>query len=357
MTDYSDIPGATRCLKNCFECPECSSPVEITVTDTLAGTAKGKQFLLNCTFCSYSYNTEVITKPAPLAKILRASGDPRFKLLCEKYIAERELLKNPYRLNINRLIEDKLKQMDLAPESVNTHRFHLQKFTKASELPLYAKVPLGKHLLAKRLYSCPSCLIPLLCPVADPRLMKFLEKEFAVDVFPLLLAKELKQEILDIDGDINCLLSVINPLPNSMNIKVSTTEVVPHEFTGSKLQITLSFPITSFTVTGRREKAGLLETLPTQYLTDATAASRTEKLTRSIKKAGKQNEAEVVAIETGSNWVTVPFTYSIEDISAKLGRFPLYVTVETRMPQKWMTKGGLNFGFWALVPLDRCTSN
>lgn len=357
MTDYTEVAGSTRCQKNCFECPKCTSTVAVTASDAMNGKIPGKQFLFECTFCEYTYQTLVITKPAPLTKILRANADTRFSKLCEKYNALRESQDSTLKPSISRLMEDKLERMELpnlAPDDESTKKFHLNRYKthgNSEESPI---LPLGKHLSAKRAYLCRTCITPLMRPISDPRLMKYLEKEFALDVIPVILAKCVqKLATSDSEHDVDCVLSIINPLPNSINISVATAETIPPSISKTDTDISISLPITSFTVSARREKVGILETVPTQYLTDATAASRAEKLTRSIQTGGglKLESVEGNSIEKGTNWVTVPFTYSMgENETATRPSIPFYFTVETKMPTKWnSTKKGLRFGFWVVV--------
>lgn len=357
MTDYTSVAGSTRCLKNCFECPNCNSPIAVTASDVTSGKIPGKQFLFECAFCEYTYQTLVITKPAPLSKILRANADPRFSKLCEKYTAIRELRNAPPKPFISRLMEAKLDQMklpNLAPDLASKENFHLNRFKTQEETTKIVLLPLGKHLSAKRSYLCRTCGTYLLTPVIDPRLMKYLEKEFALDVVPVILAKRvLNLASSGPELDVDCVLSVINPLSSSINVNIATVETIPTPISKLDSEISVSLPITSFTVSARREKVGILETIPTQFLTDMTAASRAEKLTRSIQSGGglKLDIVEGTQIEKGTNWASVGFTYSVSKTdSENLPRIPFYVTVETKMPAKWNSqKKGLHFGFWVLV--------
>lgn len=361
MTDYTDVAGSTRCLKNCFECPNCNSPLTVTASDVVSGKLPGKQFLFECVFCEYAYQTLVITKPAPLTKILRANADMRFSMLCDKYTAARESRNGPSKPYISRLMEDKLDRMELsntALDHATKEAFHLNRFQTCEGSTKAPLLPLGKHLSAKRSYLCRTCGTHLLNPVADPRLMKYIEKEFALDVVPVVIAKcVLNLASIGAEQDVDCVLSVINPLPSSMNISVATAETIPASISKIDCQITVSLPTTTFTVSARREKVGILETIPTQYLSDSTAASRAEKLTRSIQSGGGlklENDVEGNPIERGTNWVSVPFTYSAsESDTTALPRIPFYITAETKMPAKWnSTKKGLRFGFWVLVTLQ-----
>lgn len=351
MTEYTDVPGATRCLKNCFECPECHSPTTVVASDSAVENTRGKQFHFQCVHCTYTYQTEVITKPAPLSKILRASGDQRFSKLADKYNAARELKSDPVATSISRLMAEKLKLMDLPmPPRADVVDYHLERSRVPSTSSATA-LPLGKHLLAKRRYSCPACDTSLENPVADPKLMKFLDKELALDTVPLLVAKIIGSR----EGETRCVLSILNPLPTTINAKLSTTESVPVNLSAAAEPITVSLPVTSVVVPARREKVGVLETLPTEYLGDATEASRAEKLARSVKNSGSidwwdDTEAKV---EKGANWVTVPFSYSAAtDETTEAPKIPLYVSVETKMPPKWnQARAGLKFGFWVLIAL------
>lgn len=348
MTDYSDSPGTTRCIKNCFECVKCSSPLAITALDV----GKGKQFTFNCGYCDYSYETEVITKPIPLLKHLRAKADPRFSRLCEKY-SHRDST------TLTAQMEQKLQQMSLSANTETKQQFHLNRLGPNLQ-SLLPPLPTGKHLVAKRSYSCPGCNTKLLDPVADPRLMKYLTKELALDILPLLAAK-IGPEELELEGDTQCYLSVTNALPSNANITISTVEKIPSTFNKTETELSVSLPVTSFAVSSRREKMGILESLPTQFLTDATAESRAEKLTRSVTKGNRYSaNYEANGLEKGANWATVPFSYSAtEDLDCGiLPWLPFYVTIETRMPasmNRAITSSGigLKLGFWALVPVEK----
>lgn len=67
--------NVTECTKNCVICPICGSNLSIKATDDNSGDNKGKIFTMRCTYCSYTYKTDTVTKPAFLTKIIRQASD------------------------------------------------------------------------------------------------------------------------------------------------------------------------------------------------------------------------------------------------------------------------------------------
>lgn len=375
MTDYTDQPGITRCTKNCFECPKCDSPLAVTVHNSAVDGVAGKQFVFSCVHCSYSYETRVVTKPASLTTILKREDPSAFFELMEKYTLANKLegltrkSAAPRQTRLTPALVSRMKAMDIqhvdteALGEIDTLRLKLAEVQPRSldltSGPLEKiNLPSGKHLAAKRKYSCNECNHVLLLPVADPRLMKHLQKELAPDIVPFVGAKVKRQTAPRfVPGtDTACVLSFVNPLPNSINVNVSILGNIPPEFGAG---VSVSLPITHFTIQARREKLNTVDAIPSIYLTNTTKAARAEQLVRAVRREAqrKQTNSEdpVPFVEHGSNWASVPFSVSVDESStSEQPRIPFYITVETRRPDNWpaSSKRGLKFGFWVICDIE-----
>ncbi|KAM9929131.1 hypothetical protein OXX59_001372 [Metschnikowia pulcherrima] len=405
MTDYTESSGKTRCSKNCFECPECESPLSFSIQDDPKGKGTGKQFHFACGHCSYSYATKIVTKPAPLSTILKNEQASYFQELQVKYNLRNRLLRlkesgeSKNGLKLTPGILSKMRQMAICPpssedlseiENLNLKLNELKPVSVDIDADFVSKppknIPRGNHLSAKLAYSCKSCGTRLASPVPDARSMKYLEKELAMEIIPLVTAKICNDPnpdtSLSLGTDTSCVLNIVNPMLSSMNITVSTLENIPLGISGTNHSISISLPITSYTISPRKEKANVLDSIPSVYLTKSTQASRGELLTRTIRRESSRRDTDVdePIIESGSNWVSLPFELSFletdtqantsevqEDLSdndsgscKKAGdrplplRVPFYITVESKLPSQWTqrNKKGLKFGFWVLSDLS-----
>lgn len=362
MTDYTENAGTTRCTKNCFECPKCTSPLSVSAKDETLHGIPGKVFSFACVFCAYTYSTCVVTRPAALASIVRAEGPRQFQKLSEKLTQKFkvEQLKGksqPSKIPLTPGVLSRMRAMNVKePSSTSFSDIDMLTHKISSSAPIDIDVegdfeetptmelPLSKHLVAKHKYACSACHTGLVVPVADAKLMKILQKQFAVDVVPTMTAKMCEDFV--VGGDTSCVLNVINPLASSINVTVSIVATVPAHF--AHVTTTVSFPTTHFSVQGRREKGSMVESVPTSYLTSATKQARAEQLIR----AGRRERRDTEEIEVGPNWVAVPFSVSVEQRPETV-QIPFYVTVESRMPESWKGSGkrGLRYGFWVVCDL------
>lgn len=362
MTDYSDIQGVVRCTKNCFECPECSSVLVVSMEDTTSGEAKGKQFTFLCVSCELSYKTKVVTKPAALSTILKNENSSGFASLYELYSLRNKASQREKPLSASVL--SRMKAMDISqPKTATSEPEKLVLEQKRSS-------PLGKHLVAKRKYLCSTCCAALAVPVPDPRLMKFVNKHFACDTVPTIVAKTKGSALNSVLGvghfapgsETPCTFNVVNPLPSSINVTVSVLAQQHNPFTDKFPDFSVSFPHTHFVVPGRRENASVVDSIPTPILTSTTKTARAEQLMRAsrhetLKRANREKTgAQDVQDpkEIGSHWVSVPFSVSVGETAPQNPlHIPFYVTVESKIPEQWKsTRRGLKYGFWVVCQIE-----
>lgn len=376
MTDYSENQGLVRCTKNCFECPTCTSPLTISVADDYADKMKGKRFTFECVSCDYKYKTEVVTKPAALSTILKNENKSPFTDLYEHYsllhkltVLEEKSL-TPRKLPLN--VIERMKAMD-----IKQPKDHFEEVDRLSEklalsciidinlvddfAPRSAKkIPLGRHLTAKRKYLCDSCRNPLLVPVADHRLMKIVTKELASDIVPTIGAKVKQQDTRSFapGSDTACTLNLINNTTSSINVTVSILSQLPETFMNNNAKISISFPFTHFSIQGRRDNTSAIDAVPSPYLTNNTKTARAEQLIRTSRREAQRKEADGEEFkEVGSNWVTVPFSVSISNETplAANPKIPFYITIESKLPDSWKpvaNRRGLKYGFWLVCQIE-----
>lgn len=373
MTDYTDHAGITRCAKNCFECPKCDSPLSVTVQNGAADGVPGKQFTFKCVHCSYSYETRLVTKPAALSTIVRDEDPSIFFRLMEKYTLQHKLhtlqessRKRTPNARLTPALIARMKAMDIRHVDLATldemdkleHRLGEMRPREAdlsSALMEQPSLPSGKHLAAKRKHTCGECSTTLLLPVADPRLMKYLKKEYALDIVPMVGARTKRPaQQFAAGSDTACLLSIVNPLAGSINVTISIVASVPATWAG--VPVSVSLPITQVTIPGKRERLNTVDSIPSAYLTNNTAAARAEQLVRAVRREAQRKQVgpDEPFAEQGSHWATVPFSVSITGEAAPLTRpqIPFYITVEARRPELWGPGHGLKFGFWAVCTLE-----
>lgn len=361
LADHTDIAGATRCTRSCFRCPRCCSGIRPESEDVPGKSVisqSGKRFRFNCVCCDFRYQTDVVFKPAPLSVVLRrqplSQNNRRlfFNAIVKKYSRDLE-----------RYTADKVNKV---PNSGNIFGpGDISDISEAINISedgnIPADYPILVPLTAKYLLTCSTCTTPLLRPVADPHLIKFTRKLYATDIVPKCIATINSKDA----EDLSCILSIINPTPNSINVTVSITEHVPKQWAAGA-SVSVSMPHTTFTVPGKRDNVTLAQATPTCLLTGKTKQSRGERLARAVSTGNNQQETE-----TGANWVSVPFVLtthaapespampSLEDKELHhvlshalhvLYHVPFHVAVETKVPAGWPgdAKGGLLYSFWAI---------
>lgn len=361
MTDYTDNVGQTRCLRNCFECPSCYSPVDVKGKDEVGEEGKGKRFFFKCVYCPFQYQTKLITRPSSLVQILKRESTDQHAKVVAKYTAMYKLNNKPQgqkhtinRPETKRLEAMKIKQVNLADDQ------ELEK-TIAESGPLDIMGPTPEHLLQPRgtplatkvKIRCSSCHEELLSPVTDIKLIKVLSKQYASDILPTLTASYTSQSpTSESDTDIPCSLSIVNNLPSSINVVISIYGRIPASLTND--HVAMSLPISSVSIGGKREKAEIIQTIPTVLLGSNTKASQAEQVMRSGKTAQETGET----VDQGSNWATIPFTLSFEEGQTPPKapiQVPFHVEVETRLPDAWKllsSKRGLRYKFWAVSQIQ-----
>lgn len=375
MTDYSDSLGVVRCTKNCFECPCCGCPLNVSVEDAVTDTSKGKRFTFKCVSCTYIYKTQVINKPAALSTIVKNENPTIFTKLHERYTLLQKLQtledKSALPQKVPQNIISRMKAMDIRqPESYFDEIDRLsEKMAQPPVVEIIAGndksrnesplIPLGKQLVAKRKYSCEACRTPLVVPVADHRLMKILIKQFASDIVPRISAKAAQKDVRNFTpgSDTACTLNIVNAMSSSVNVTVSILSQLPPQFMGNNAELAVSFPFTHFSVQGRRDKLSMIDSVPSPYLTNNTKTSRAEQLTRASRREAQKRESPEGFIEVGANWVSVPFSVSnTSEASLRADpTIPFYITIESKLPDAWKPQSGrrgLKYGFWVACQIE-----
>lgn len=327
MTDYTDARGVTRCQKNCFQCPECTAPVAVSVEDCVEP-VRGKRFGFRCGACAYTYRTRVVTKPAPLATIVRGEGDGEFAQLAAMWSAKRRGGAGA----LDKAVEARMQRMGLGPrKDEHVAAKAARQSTEPAEPSGAVRIPLSAHLAAKRAYACDACRTPLVVPSRDPHLMKLAHKHFAVDTVPTVAARTCDGARLLPHTETACVLSVLNPLPSSITVTASIVLQNPYGAAAA-------LPLTCFSVQGRR--AAPPQSVPTPYLTGSTSRARAEQLERAVRRGAGAGPA----LDVGPNWTTVPFTVTLD--ARAHAKVPFYFTVEE-------VERGLKYGFWTVVDVEQ----
>lgn len=313
MSDHTDARGVTRCQKNCFQCPECTAPLGVSVEDCVEP-VRGKRFGFRCGGCAYTYRTRVVTKPAPLATIVRTEQESEFTQLAAAWGERRRR-----EARLDKAVEMRMRRMGLEPKAAVAAK---------PALSSSSRLPVSAHLTAKRAYACDTCRTPLALPSRDPTLMKLAHKQFAVDTVPTVAARTCDGARLRPHGETACVLSVLNPLPSSITVTASIVLQNPYG-------AAVALPVTCFSVQGRR--AAPPQSVPTPYLTGATSRARAEQLERAVRCGA------ATALEVGPNWTAVPFTVTTD--ARAHATVPFYFTVEE-------VERGIKYGFWAVVAVE-----
>lgn len=323
----------------------------------------------------------MVTKPAPLWAIVKAEGPRDFARLSEKYSNAsklRGLLDSQPKSSKPALTDQLVQRMRAMDVSLTPRKDVLPSgklqdqmadstpdrlsevdvlaHSVASVVPIDITIeddvkssparPLSKHLVAKRSYACFSCQTPLMAPVAAPTLMKILRRQYAVDVVPTVEARAVGPWGLETP----CELIVTNPLSGSVSITVAIVASLPKSFKHGPDAVAL--PTSHFSVQGRRENTTLLQLVPSAYVTGATQQGRGVQLERARERVQRAEETGP-SVEVGPNWVSVPFSISVEErepgSAAPKVDVPFYITGEARVREGWRTeRRGLKFGFWAV---------
>lgn len=354
MVDYTENAGQTRCLKNCFECPECMSPVDVRSSDEVGDEGRGKRFYFNCVHCSFEYKTKVITRPSPLQQILKKELPDQHAKTVAKYSAMYQLNNQTRRKDkvslshMQRLAAMKIKEV----ATDNKHETTISEngpLDIMGAVPEYHQQPKGAKLAYKHSISCGECRHELVSPVADIKLIKILAKNYAGDILPNLVATYITGKDDDLD-DISCSLSIINNLSSSINVVVSIYGKVPASL--NEEDINVSLPVSNVSIRGKKEKIDTIDTIPTALLGCKTKAAQAQQVLR-----GRPTDP----VEYGANWASIPFTISLEEGKAvpEFLKIPFHVEVETKLPEAWKqfsARRGLRFKYWAIAELRHSDS-
>lgn len=99
--------STARCLKNCFCCPLCDSPLNLNITDTTLDGKRAKIFSFACTYCTYTYNTNPVARPMPIHKVIRSEAEGSEKLASDYFQQLKDYYKKKLRLNKLKCLADR----------------------------------------------------------------------------------------------------------------------------------------------------------------------------------------------------------------------------------------------------------
>lgn len=361
MKDFTENAGQTRCLRNCFECPVCTSPVDVKGKDETGEEGSGKRFYFTCVYCPFTYTTGLITRPASLQMILKRELPRLYANVVAKYTAmhklNNQLQDDRQKMEdsqLRRLKQMKIKQLSALSDSESlAEQLSSHPATNLTcEVPPFPLQPRGARLSSKQKIKCSTCQSELLSPVPDFQLMKILCKQYASDIIPQLIAKCHTRKSDFVPGeDVHCSISIINNLASSINVELSILGKVPASLTPHNIEVAL--PLSRVSLKGKRDKSRTIDAIPSVILSSKTKAAEAERVMRD----SQFNPSEGLS-EDGANWATLPFTLTLDELGpvpALPLRVPFHIKVETKLPDGWKqhsSKRGLRFSFWAVTEIQ-----
>lgn len=269
------------CVRNCCECPLCSSDLTITASSEQHPSGN-KAFIFKCSSCFYRYNTGPLNKPKSLSSFIRSKISnsqhyTQFSNLQKIHITGdggsklKHWNKRPA-ANLNSLIED-LRNQNLENESTISfdekedveEANHIQSLRSSESIIPYKQylktqtqysldsnkktryinkdmdknenqknvnkfifqdlLPLPKKLKSKKLLKCKVCRSNLIVPNTEEIAFKFMKTSNAGDILPLMRIDSFPNypNVLQIDNTLKFILSFKNPnLYKKVSVLIST---------------------------------------------------------------------------------------------------------------------------------------
>lgn len=370
LTDYtkSNDPKLTKCIKNCFTCPECTIlNLNIKVFDH---DNNGKAFEFICGYCQYRFKTNVIYKPKPLYKIIIDEMNDPFHRLCQE-IKQGVLKHRETRNDTTTKIE---KNIDI--DELQLKLRDLKFKNDANNEIARGKYPLSNKLTTKKTLRCLDCNNLVFSPIIEnipPTVNKVAVKFNAIDYLPTITISKILNDKSDWKTHQVMLLHFINPLktkvhvnisiPSSLQIKHTTKS---NNLTTTTTTIKLTILRNEFTLGGNIPGTNLIKTIPTALLTTNTSISKSELILRKgdsmYKEPPSIEEIEENLddyIEKGLNWCTIPIIIDFKNNKSNLPenfliRLPIYVNLKSDIIPVSLSKISDRFslGYWNVIELN-----
>lgn len=403
LTDYSQAPNdQTTCTKNCFRCPDCTSLLQISVSDHTVGEKSGKAFKFECVYCEYSYNTRVVTSPKSLHAILKGeikrntdvsdtdnANLDLFNQLYDQLVSPDHAVSASERELENLTLSKIHTSKSSSNVDKNTQEVHDRALLRSATRRKTYQLPQSIRLTFKKSLRCLTCNYYLVLPKKEegpPTINKFMVKFNAVDYMPIIklslpmsknglgAPEDVPTRVFTIGEQYNFLINFISPLNQNLEVKVSTLPSIPDYFLNPRkpYHISLTLATPTFTIKSDPLLAKTpIKSIPTPFLTSATTVSRSELVLRLgnslLKKDPSYDYNNVENLETlaasGNNWYLIPINLLIEEgeESPPVGqchvRVPIYVTVRTHLPDTikklGLSKKELSYGFWNVLDFGK----
>lgn len=412
MSDYSST-NEVHCTRNCFICPKCDSPLAISLSDHKIDGTVGKQFSFSCTFCDFSYETKIITKPKSILNIIRGEYAENNDL--EEYFNLISTM-HKHKLNFETLAEQMLKDLkrgikykgisidairhikdmkisipqDENPETLDSVKLKLDEnkpvvlddrevLTIERSFPCTEGfmmfnafnsnlqdskplLPVPKRLTTKSIKTCCDCNHILLMPSEEVLSTKYNIKWNANDYLPLISISPLLDQSIPTtieSGKLyTFLINIINPLAAPIMINLSS----PSTYNQKKSKVQTTIPVSTITVGEYNPKDHVIRGIPTSYLTKETKISRAERVMRIGRLSSlRSNDTSIEFIETlvekNDNWCLLPIEVVVEsEQELDTISIPIFVNVQSKLPdnikQLKLLKRDLSYGFWSILSLE-----
>lgn len=381
MTDYTNS-NEVHCTRNCFSCPECESMLSIRISDDFVGEKKGKKFEFTCTFCDYTYDSQVILKPKSVWNIVKDDHNQKvsdvesfnrvkgyyknlvnYESLTDQMVkdlkAGREVTSprnlehlKAYNLDIDNAGElDKLKYL-LDHLELEEDRYQPTEPLNNGITILQKPFPVPRKLLTRETIKCCDCSQILQIPNDEMISTKFVSRFSASDYIPSINISPMINQPWPVwqNGNYTLLVTIVNPLKSSVVVTLSAPSSIPN-----KGIIHSTIPVSEITLGPYNDKDHPIRSIPTVHLTKNTKLSRAEIIMRT-GRIGPQSTNQIESlIEKSDNWGCLPIELTLEqteDIT-----IPIYVSVKTKLPDSIkslsLSRSELSFGFWTVIELPR----
>ncbi|CAH6722182.1 hypothetical protein CLIB1444_08S03730 [[Candida] jaroonii] len=380
MTDYTNS-NETHCVKNCFSCPECESMLSIRVKDDMVEDRKGKKFCFTCTFCDYSYNSEVILKPKSVWNIVKDEHTKSVKdvisfnkaksyytnllnleTLTDQTVRDLKLGKEvsspkslehlkTYNLNIDNADDtDKLKYL-IDHMEFEKDEYQNEPHQNSGVSILQNPFPVPRKLITRETMKCCDCSQVLQLPNEEMISTKFICKFTASDYIPTINISPMINHSWPTwqKGNFTLLVNIINPLRSSVTVTLSS----PSSVTTGNGTINTTIPVSEITIGPYNDKDHPIRSIPTPFLTKSTKLSRAEIVMRTGRIGAQSTNQIESLIEKSDNWGCLPIELTLEDTCDI--RIPIHVSVKTKLPDAIkslkLSRPELLFGFWTVIEL------
>lgn len=377
LTDYTKNNDLklTKCIKNCFICPECTIlNLNIKVFDH---DNNGKAFEFNCGYCQYSFKTKVIYKPKPLYKIIMDEMDDPFHKLCQEI--KQGVLKQRETRNDTTKIDTNIDELQLKLQNLNMYNND-----EDHEEIERGKYPLSNKLTTKKTLRCLDCNNLVFSPIIEnipPTVNKAAVKFNAIDYLPTISMSKILNDQSNWKTHQVMLLHFINPLKTKVHINVSipSSLQIKHTTENTNLAITTTpIPTTTikltilrneFTLDGNTPGTNVVKTIPTALLTTNTSISKSELILRKGDSMYKQPPSSIEEIEEnlddyiekGINWCSIPIIIKFRNNKSQfklpenfLFKLPIYVNLKSDIIPISLAKISDRFslGYWNVIELN-----